>query len=184
MFFNHIVHSHLLSIALLIIIVVFHLILAKRPRSNYCSFKTQCPKSKTPLFTLSIFSSQIFPKDCRIFPLDINIFLIFYKNCLFVNKSTFNNDNYHFLRIHSMPGTLLRTLFFKLFSVKVDTSSIFPTSHTWKMGLREVVHCSVSIADKWRSQPSNLCVSDTKVHALTTGLYWLSHSLQRLSLSF
>ena len=45
-----------------------------------------------------------------------------------------------------MPGTLLRTLFFKLFSVKVDTSSIFPTSHTWKMGLREVVHCSVSIA--------------------------------------
>ena len=39
--------------------------------------KIQCPKPKTPLFTFSTFSSPIFPKDCKIFPLDINIFVIF-----------------------------------------------------------------------------------------------------------
>lgn len=46
-----------------------------------------------------------------------------------------------------MPGTLLRTLFFKLISVKVGISVIFPISHTRQMRPREVVHCSVSIAD-------------------------------------
>jgi len=74
-----------------------------------------------------------------------------------------------------MPGTLLRTLFFRLFSVKVGTSIIFPISHTRQMRPGEVVHCSVSVAHKWRSQPSNVCVSDTEVHALTPGLYQLSH---------
>lgn len=53
-------------------------------------------------------------------------FLFIYKNYLYINKSIINNDSYHFLRIHYVPGTLLRALFFKFFSVEVGTSIISP----------------------------------------------------------
>lgn len=70
-----------------------------------------------------------------------------------------------FSRIHYMSGTLLSTLFYSLFTVKVGTLIISPFHILKKMRLREI-----KLIVKHHIESMFKSVSDTKVHAFSTVL--------------
>lgn len=100
------------------------------------------------------------------------MFLLFiYKNYLYIKLFIhyINNNSHHFEGIHYMPGTLLRTLFFKILFSEGGYINHIPISHIRQVRPREVkLIAQHHTAGKWRGQCSNLCVSDTKVHALNS----------------